>query len=242
MALTAHGQLYYDESLSILDRIERVEDRLRSGAGAVRGALRINAPHSFAMAFLAPRLGGFLDRYPELDVTFAVDDRVVDMIEGGFDLSIRIRAELPDSGLVARRIAPVRQRLFAAPAYLDAHGAPTGPDALARHATIAYLLSDDPVHYELHGPGGVETVTLAPRLRLGSSLLLRDMLVEGRGVGALPDFISDPVEQSGALVRVLPEWELPRRHVYAVTASRLGSDAKALAFIDFLAEALPRHS
>lgn len=238
MSLTEHGRVYYKDARRILEDIDLAEEQIRASAGAVRGTLRVNAPYSFGTTVLSPLLIGFMDRFPELQLSLSLDDHVVDLIERGFDLSIRVRPHLPDSGLIARKIAPVRQRLFAAPSYLEDQGAPSLPKDLREHALIAFSLADDPGIWTLTGPGGTEAISLAPRIRLGSSLILRDMLVGGQGIGSLPDFLSDPMERMGQLKRVLPEWELPQRYVYAVTGSRLGADAKTLAFINYLSGAL----
>ena len=238
MSLTGNGQLYYDEARRLLDEMDRMEDRVRAGAGTVAGRLRVNAPHSFGATVLAPILPDFLAENPDLNLTLSLDDRVVDMIEGGFDLSIRVRPELPDSGLIARRIAPVRQALFAAPAYLEAHGTPQSPQDLSAHQTLEFLLSSATGQWELTGPEGTTPIPLHSRHMIGSSLILRDMMIAGMGIGALPDFISNAPEAAGDLTRVLPEHELPPRHVYAVTASRLAADAKTAAFLDFLQTAL----
>ncbi|SFR49535.1 LysR family transcriptional regulator [Litoreibacter janthinus] len=234
MSLTDHGRHYYDQAQAILDAVGQVEDRIRRHSGEVRGNLRINAPNSYGQIVLSPLIPEFLTQHPDLEVTLSLDDRVIDMIEGGFDLSIRIRAELPDSALVARRLSTVRQRLFASPDYLAQAGTPKTPTALRDHATAAYMLADDALHWTLTGRDRTEVITLAPRLRVGSSLVLQDLLIAGFGIGALPDFISDIPEADGRLVRVLPDYELPPRYVFAVTASRLGSDAKVTAFLDQL--------
>ncbi|MCV2893851.1 LysR family transcriptional regulator [Lentibacter sp. XHP0401] len=238
MSLTDHGRIYYDQAQAILNAVGQVEDQIRRHSGEVRGHLRINAPSSYGQIVLSPLLPTFLDAHPELEMTLALDDRVVDMVEGGFDLSIRVRAELPDSALVARRLAPVHQRLFASPAYLADAGTPETPVALHDHVSATYTLADDMLHWTLTGSSETEVVTLQPRLRIGSSLILRDMLIAGFGIGALPDFISESPHANGDLVRVLPDYELPPRHVFAVTASRLGSDAKVAAFLDHLRAAL----
>jgi len=238
MSLTGHGRLYYDEAQRILDDVAAMEQRLRRGAGAVKGELRVNAPVSWGLTVLSPLLPPFLERHPELRLSLALEDRVLDMVEGGFDLSLRLRAELPDSGLFARRIGGIRQRLFAAPSYLDARGRPGTVAELKAHDQVAFEHADHAQKWALIGPGGSEEIPLTPRLRLGSSLFLRDMMVAGQGIGALPDFIADPEMAEGRLERVLAEYELPPRHVFAVTASRLGADAKTAAFLDYLQEAL----
>lgn len=238
MSVTDHGWVYYHEARGILDAVGDVEDRIRQRSGVVSGHLRVNAPSSFGQIVLAPMLPGFLDRHPDLSVTLSLDDRVVDMVEGGFDLSLRIRAELPDSALVARRIADVRQCLFASPAYLAKAGTPQGPDDLAAHPAIGFTLADHATRWPLNGPEGQRVVEIEPRIKVGSSLVLRDLLEAGIGIGTLPDFIAEAPVAAGRLVRVLPDHELPLRHVYAVTASRLGADARVGAFLDHLRQNL----
>lgn len=238
MSLTDAGRLYYEETMGILDAVGQVENRIREGAGAVRGHLRLNTSSSFGQMVIAPFVPEFLETYPDLRLTLSMDDRVVDMVEGGFDLSIRIRAAMPDSALVARKIGKMRQRIYAAPSYLERHGIPQRPEDLVDHRVIGFLLADHLTTWSLSGPGGVVTLEIDPPVRVGNSLVLRDLLIAGQGVGTLPDFVSNGPEARGELVRVLPDHELPAPEIFAVTASRLGMDAKVSAFIDHLRAAL----
>ncbi len=238
MSLTDAGKLYYDEASGILDAVTKVETRIREGAGAVRGHLRVNASSSFGQTVIAPMLPKFLDAYPELKLTLSMDDRVVDMVEGGFDVSIRIRASMPDSALVARKIGTMQQRIFAAPAYLDRAGMLATPQDIPEHRVIGFLLADHLTSWTLQGPSDTVTLDLDPPVRVGNSLVLRDLLIAGHGIGTLPDFVSREAEARGDLVCVLPDWELPAPEIFAVTASRLGMDAKVTAFLDHLRVAL----
>jgi DNA-binding transcriptional LysR family regulator len=240
MSLTDAGRMYYDETSSILEAVTSVETRIREGAGAVRGTLKVNASSSFGQTVIAPMLSEFLDTYPEIQLTLSLDDRVVDMVEGGFDVSIRIRAVMPDSALVARKLGSTPQRIFAAPEYLARVGTPQTPDDLRKHNVVGFLLASHLTHWPLHGPSGQVDVEINPKLRVGNSLVLRDLLIAGRGIGTLPGFVSDAAEASGDLVRVLPEWELPAPEIYALTTSRLGMDAKVTAFLEHLRSALRR--
>jgi len=228
----------YEEAQRILGAVGQVEDRIRQGAGEVSGHLKVNAASSFGQMVIAPMLPTFLERHPELKLTLSLDDRVVDMIEGGFDVSIRIRLSMPDSALVARRIGTMRQRIFASPEYLRAHGTPDSPEALKAHRIIGFLLAYHLTQWTLTGNGGVIDLSLDPAIRVGNSMVLRDLLIAGQGIGTLPDFISDPEEANGTLVRVLPAYELPAPEIFAVTGSRLGIDARVSAFLDHLASAL----
>lgn len=238
MSLTDAGQLYYDEASGILEAVSQVETRIRDGAGAIRGHLKVNASSSFGLTVIAPMLPGFFDAYPDLRLTLSMDDRVIDMVEGGFDVSIRIRAAMPDSALVARKLGTMRQQVFAAPSYLDTVGAPQTPQDISNHRVIGFLLADHLTTWTLHGPSETVTLDIDPPIRVGNSLVLRDLLIAGQGIGTLPDFVSKNAVARGELVRVLPDWELPAPDIYAVTASRLGMDAKVMAFLDHLRMAL----
>lgn len=237
-SLTDAGRLYYEEASGILNAVTQVETRIRDGARAVQGHLKVNASSSFGQTVIAPILPGFLDTYPDLRLTLSMDDRVVDMVEGGFDLSIRIRPAMPDSALLARKIGTIRQRIFAAPAYLDRAGLPQAPEDIPHHRVIGFLLAEHLTSWTLTGPSGTRTLSLDPPVRVGNSLVLRDLLIAGHGIGTLPDFVANLPEARGELVRVLPEWELPAPDVFAVSASRLGMDAKVTAFLDHLRAAL----
>lgn len=238
MSLTDAGRLYYDEASGILDAVAQVETRIRDGAGAVRGHLKVNASSSFGQTVIAPVLPGFLEAYPEIRLTLSLDDRIVDMVEGGFDVSIRIRARMPDSALVARKIGTMRQCIFAAPAYVARAGLPRHPDEIARHRVVGFLLADHLTSWNLTSPSGAVSLDIDPPVRVGNSLVLRDLLIAGQGIGTLPDFVSNAPEARGELVRVLPGWELPAPEIFAVTSSRLGMDAKVTAFLDHLRAAL----
>lgn len=238
MSLTDAGRLYYDEAADILNAVTQIETRIRAGVGAVRGHLKVNASSSFGQTVIAPMLPGFLNSYPDLRLSLSMDDRVLDMVEGGFDVSIRIRPAMPDSALVARKIGTMRQRIFAAPAYLEKAGVPQTPEDIAQHRVIGFLLADHLTSWTLHGPSGMTTIDLDPPVRVGNSLVLRDLLIAGHGIGTLPDFVSKAPEARGALVRILPDWELPAPEIFAVTASRLSMDVKVTAFLEHLRAAM----
>ena len=238
MSLTDHGRHFYDEARDIVEAVSSVEDRIRAQASSLRGPLKVNCSNSFGQAVVGPILPDFLAQHPEIRLTLSLDERVVDMVEEGIDVSLRVGAVLKESGLIARRVGAFRQQLFAAPAYLAAAGTPDRPEDIAGHTVAGFLMADHLVEWELTGPDGTRTISVDPAVRIGNSLILRDLLISGYGIGALPDFVSRAAEARGALVRVLPGHALPSREIFAVTASRLGMDAKVLAFVDHLRAAL----
>lgn len=238
MSLTEAGRVYYHEALGILDAVNRVEDHIRDGAGAIRGHLKVNASNSFGTLVIAPVLPAFTAAFPNLRITLSLDDRVVDMVEGGFDVSIRIRSVLRDSTLIARKIGTVQQGVFAAPSYVAQAGLPTRPDDIPHHKVIGFLLSDHLMSWDMVGPEGRVNLSVDPAVRVGSSIVLRDLLVAGAGVGTLPSFVSDGPVARGELVRLLPDYRFAPRDICAVTAARLGMDARVMAFLDHLQAAL----
>ncbi len=239
MSLTDAGHLYYEEANAVLDAVHGVESRIREGAGAVQGHLRVNSASSFAQTVITPCLPEFLSTYPDLRFTLSLDERVVDMVEGGFDLAIRIRPDMPDSGLVQRKIGIARQRIFSSRAYLERAGIPKAPEEIPAHRIIGFAFGTHLTSWTLHRTmeekeADARTIDLDPHLRVENSLILRDLLIAGHGIGTLPDFVADAAEARGELVRLLPDYELAPRQIYAVTASRLGMDAKVSAFLDHL--------
>ena len=229
---------YYEEALEILNAVDAVEARIREGSGTVAGHLKINAPNSFGQMVIAPLLPKFIEAHPDIILSLSLDDRLIDMVEGGFDLSIRIRSSLPDSSLIVRRIGAVRQRIFASPGYLERAGCPEAPQDLLKHRIIGFLLANHLTAWHLHGPGGSFDIDLRPQVRVGSSLVLRDLLIAGQGIGTLPDFVSNGPEDRGELVRVLPDYELPPPQIFAITAPQMGADGRVRAFLGYLQSAL----
>ncbi|MET4728214.1 DNA-binding transcriptional LysR family regulator [Lysobacter enzymogenes] len=240
MSLTDGGRLYFAECCRLLDEIEALEQRVREGSERVDGLLRVSAPLSFGLCVLSPLLSRFLAEHPHLRLDLALEDRVVDLVGEGFDVAVRLRAELEDSSLVARRLGQVGQLLCASPDYLQRHGEPRTPQELCGHALLGYSLSESPRAWQLRGADGEHEFTLpAPRVAANNSLLLRDLLIDGHGVGSLPAFVARPQIAAGRLRELLPRHRQPPRHVHAVYATGRHLPAKVRAFVDFLGAQLP---
>lgn len=240
MSLTDGGRLYFAECCRLLDEIDALEQRVREGSERVDGLLRISAPLSFGLRVLSPLLSRFLAEHAHLRLDLVLEDRVVDLVGEGFDVAVRLRAELEDSSLVARRLGRVGQLLCAAPDYLRRRGEPRTPQELCGHALLGYSLSESPRAWRLQGEDGEREFMLpAPRVAANNSLLLRDLLVDGHGVGSLPAFVAAPDIAAGRLREVLPRHRQPPRHVHAVYATGRHLPAKVRAFVDFLGERLP---
>lgn len=238
MSLTEHGRLYYEECRRLLGEIEALDSAMRDKIATPKGRLRVNAPLSFSLVVLAPLMPRFMQAFPDIEIVLDLDDRVLNVVEEGYDVSIRIRAALPDSALVVRPLGAVRQHICAAPSYLAAHGEPERPADLALHAVIGYGLADTAMNWSFESDAGPQTVTPQPRMTVGNSLFLRDILVQGAGIGSLPSFIAEPCFAAQSLRPLLPDFRLPTRRIYAITPTRRGIDAKARVFLDFLQQNL----
>ena len=238
MSLSETGRAYFSECCRLLDELDALEHITTLGAAEVTGQLRVNAPLSFSVKVLAPLLVRFMARYPLLKVELTLDDRLLDVVSEGFDVSLRIRSALIDSSLIARRLGDVDQIICAAPDYLASRGKPEKIEDLHHHDCLAYRLADRPGSWHLQGPQGTTHIELSPRFSVDNSLMLCDMLLAGAGIGALPSFIARPLLARGELVQLLPEYRFAQRGIYALHASNRHVQRKVRVFVDFLAESL----
>lgn len=232
LSLTEAGQGFYERVVSILASIEEAEAWVASGSGQARGMLRVSAPTSFGRMHIAPHLKPFLDANPLVAVELILTDDFVDVVGEGFDLAVRI-ADLQDSSLVARRLAPNHRVLCAAPVYLAQAGNPTTIEELPRHTLIAHNADQ----WRLDGPSGPVTVRVGGPLRTNSSEVVREALLAGVGIALRSTWDVGPELKSGRLVRVLPQYSVGQRvAVHAVYPSRRHMEQKLRAFVDYLAE------
>ncbi len=232
LSLTEAGQGFYERVVSILSSIEDAEAWVASGTGQARGTLRVSAPTSFGRMHIAPHLKPFLDANPLVSVDLILTDAFVDIIGEGFDLAVRI-ADLQDSSLVAKRLAPNHRVLCATPGYLAARGVPDSIEALARHTLIAHNADQ----WRLDGPNGPVNVRVGGPLRTNSSEVVREALLAGVGIALRSTWDVGPELKSGALLRVLPEYSVGKRvAVHAVYPSRRHMEQKVRVFVDYLAE------
>lgn len=238
LSVTEAGQGYHARCVRILDDIEEAEIAVSALQAAPRGVLRLNAPMSFGLRHVSPLLPAFMARFPDVRVDVVMTDRVVGVVEEGFDVALRIRAELPDSSLIARRLATVRRILCAAPGYLEAHGHPASPDDLPAHRCLLYSQIERSDVWALNGPDGKGSVQVPGIMKADSSLVLRDALLAGMGITLIPALLVEDDLAAGRLARVLPDHEGEPRTLFAVYPPGRQLSPKTRAFVDFLAERL----
>ena len=236
LSLTEVGAAFHDRARQALEAIDEAEQEVSRLQGEPRGTLRLNAPMSFGILHIAPALPGLLARHPGLAVELNLDDRQVDLVAGGYDLAVRI-AELPDSTLVARRLAPCRHVVCAAPAYLARHGTPAVPGDLAGHNCLAYRYQDSPREWRFRTPEGrYVAVPVRGDLNANSGLALREAALAGLGIILTPTFTVGDALREGRLVALLPGHATLETAVYAVYPERRHLSPKVHAFIAYFSE------
>ncbi len=199
--------------------------------------LRVNAPVSYGIERLAALLPGFCARYPQVELDLSLSDRLVDMVEEGFDVAIRITRQ-PAPTLIARRLGTVRLVPCAAPAYLARAGTPTHPSDLAGHDCLLYHYSPNGDEVRFHGPDGDSDVRIHGSLRANNGHVLSAAAVAGLGIAMQPDFLADEHLAAGRLVRILPQYALGEIGIFAVYTSRSHLAPKVRSFIDYLVDSM----
>lgn len=234
LSLTSEGQVFYARGKEVLAELAAVETEVTARRESVSGLLRINVPFTFGIAHLAPLWGLFREQHPQVTLDVTLSDRVVDLVEEGYDLAIRIAA-LETSSLVSRRLTTTRMTLCASPEYLRRHGTPRHPSELAGHQVIAYsyLATRDDWHFD--GPEGRVVVTTRPWMRTNNGETCRAAALAHQGVILQPGFVVDAELAAGRLVELLPEYRSTEIGIYAVYPSRKHLSAKVRVLIDFLA-------
>lgn len=232
MHLTDAGRAFHERAIAILAQLADAEEEASSATGSLKGQIRVAAPVSFTTHCLAPVVGRFLDRHPGVSLAIDTDDRIVDLVRDGFDLAIRI-ARLPDSALIARRLATIRHACVASPALIERLGRPMAPSDLARFPGLLYSNVDE-AHYWTFADGTVAPVT--NRLSFANGDAVREAAIAGLGVAMLPTFIVHDAVRRGQLGIVLADHVRPPIAMHALHASTRNQSARARAFIDFLVE------
>jgi len=235
ISLTDIGRIYYERCKTILQDIEEIEGIAMEQASKPHGTLTLSAPTSFGTLHLNEAIPHFLKKYPEVQITLKLADRFVDVVAEGYDLVIRI-AELEDSSLIARKIAPCKRVFCASPEYLNKNGIPKVPQDLAIHHCLIYSNELKADTWVLHGLEGIESIKVNGPVCADNGDVLRSSAVAGLGITLLPTFIISDDLRTGRLHQVLSNYSPPEISIYAVFPSRRYLSAKVRTFVDFLSD------
>ena len=218
--------------------LEEAEAEASQTTAQPTGTLKVNVPVTFGIQHLAPLWPDFLQRYPELRLELSLSDQKVDVLEAGYDLVVRIAA-LPDSSLIARRIATTNSLLCAAPSYLARVGLPNHPDELSQMQAIGYSYARqrDEWNFQHIHSGQTARVTVPTHMQVNNGDTIRLAALSGMGVILQPSFLVGDDLKAGRLVQLLPEWQGPTYGVYALYPSRKHLSAKVRVLVDYLQQA-----
>ncbi|CAM3095386.1 MULTISPECIES: LysR family transcriptional regulator [Vibrio] len=233
VSITAEGRAFLPYAEEVLASVEAAKGAVGVGHSNPTGTLRVTAPASFGRMHLIPAMNGFMQRYPELNIEFRFSDSIIDMVEGGFDVAIRA-AELKDSSLVARKLAPDRRIVVASPAYLNQFGAPEKPQDLVNHQCINLIGLDN---WTFKTDEGVISVKTSGRLRCDNGDAMRDATTGGLGISINSIWSVYKQLKSGELVEILQDYPLAMEaSIWAVYPSSRLIALKVRAFIDYFSE------
>jgi len=237
LSLTEEGRAFYGRCKAVLADVEVAETEITAKSVAIKGLIKVNAPVSFGLLELAPLWPDFMAKYPDVELDITLADRMVDLVEEGYDLAVRI-ARLPNSSLVSRKLASARMVLCASPGYLRQHGKPKHPSELINHAVLSYSLLATGDQWEFNGPEGKATVMVKPILRTNSGDTCIAAARKSRGIVLQPSFMVSDDLLSGSLVELMPQYRSIDFGIYAVFPSRQHVSPKVRAMIDFLVQEL----
>ncbi|HAU13483.1 MAG: LysR family transcriptional regulator [Ketobacter sp.] len=238
LSLTEAGERFYQECSVSLSGIDAAVDEVRSLNQEPRGRLFVNLPMSFGILHVAPLIPAFMAQFPLVQVELNFDDRKVDVIDPGFDVSIRI-GELEDSSLAARRLGTCCHQVVAAPAYLKQYGVPQSPQDLVHHRVASFRFQESALEWTFEdNEGQPQSVKLTAAVVSNNSLAIKEIVLGGGAIARVPSFLLGRELEKGSLINLFPQLTSVSRDIYAVFPRREYMPAKTRAFIEFLAQAL----
>lgn len=237
LSLTEAGARYFDYVRPAVKLAEEGLDAISELQQAPQGSLRIAVPMVFGRLHIAPLIPEFLRRYPKIQLQMQMDDKTTDLIAGGFDLAIRI-GELPDSSLIARKIAPCLSVICASPEYIARHSAPQTPQQLSQHNCLFYSYFRDGAEWTFLSTQGPTRIQPNGNYQVNNSDAIHQATLDGLGIANQPRFMVDADLQAGRLQALLADHPLPEHGIYAVYPQRKHLPTKVNVLIEFLMEKL----
>lgn len=239
LTLTTAGSNYLEFCRDLLAGISEKESSIAQLQKQPRGSLKVTAPKSFGTLYLSDAVVSFSARYPSIEVSLILEDysfRAYDFVDQGLDVAVRL-GDLPDSTLIARKIATLQWVVCASPKYLARHGAPKIPADLGKHPCLAHVnLDPNDRAWRLHDAAHLITVKISGAFSSNSALVLRKAALAGLGIGYLPLYCIEDDLKHGTLRRLLPRYSPPQRPIYVVYPPAAQVPERVRTFIDFLAD------
>jgi DNA-binding transcriptional LysR family regulator len=241
IALTEAGERYLQRCEQILAYVDQAEAEASDAHARPSGKLKVHSMTGFGQHYVVPMISRYQARYPSVQVELTLAQRVPDLLDEGFDVSVVLASDLPDSGLVSQRLGSAFSIACASPAYIEKHGTPHVLSYLVRHTCLQLVTPVLPTEkWIFEGPNGQETVSLGPStFTVNVADAMAVAIREGMGLGVLPTSSALPLLRAGTIVRVLPQYTMQELNVCALYPSRQYLDAKIRTWVDFLRDELP---
>lgn len=233
---TDEGALFYERGVRILDEVEDAAQAVKHTSDNLVGTLRLTAPRSFADLRLGEPFMAFMKMHPALKIEMNLTDERVDIIGGGYDLGLRIAADLVDTSLIARKICQIQQYVVASPAYLEKHGTPKTPQDLKHHNCVFYSNVEAAKQWRFGEGANAQAVRVSGQVTSNSGLMQLAAAAEGVAIATLPDFFVGDALKTGQVVPLLEDYTRPDMHLYALYPERRLLPLKVRLLIDFLAD------
>ncbi|WP_217807781.1 LysR family transcriptional regulator [Oceanibacterium hippocampi] len=239
LSLTEAGLIYYQRAKQVLADIEEANLAVTKLGASPTGSLRVTAPVAFGRLHIAPAIPEFVARHPEVSVDLILTDNIIDLIEAGIDLAVRI-AELKDSSLIARKLANNNRVVCGSPDYFRKHGVPTTPTELERHNCLLYKQTGHQDTWRFRCEDGMKEIRVSGNLQCNNAEALLAAALNGLGIVLLSSWMVQSDIASGRLVQILPDYTASPSAldtaIYAVFSHNRHLSPKVRAFVDFLVE------
>lgn len=238
LSLTETGEVYHRHCVAMREQAEAADEAVALVHDEPRGTVRVTCPVTLAQTTIGPLIPRFLAAHPQVRIDMQVSNRVVDLVQDGVDVALRVRATLDDSGtLVIKNLGATHGVLVASPQLLQRFGQPEDVEALRNLPTVAMSAADGRANWHLHGPKGARfELQHRPVYTADDLLTLKFAVIQGIGMCVLPDYLCTEELRRGDIVPVLPGWEPPQAMVLAVFPSRRGMVPAVRRFLDFLGD------
>ncbi|MDU9036458.1 LysR family transcriptional regulator [Pseudomonas corrugata] len=237
LALTDQGQRFYAQSKEILASLDTARLSFASGQEQVAGPLRVAAPVSFGRLCIAPLVGDFLARHPEVRIDLRLSDQHEDVLKENIDVAIRIGG-VQNEGLVALKLGESTRQVYASPTYLQRHGTPLEPSDLSRHNCLGFTLLEHYDVWQFDCHGDKHHVTIKGNVTSNSSEAIREMVLCGLGISLSPQWLFAADVRQGTVTSVLAPYQPTALPLHAVFSQDRRRSARTRAFVDFLRERL----
>lgn len=237
ISLTEAGEAFYQHARRAVQEAQAATDAVASLSREPQGNLKLTAPMSIGLILLTDVVTGFLNRYPRMGIDLHLDDVCVDLVGGGYDLAIRT-GTMNDSTMVARRIAEMPTVPVAAPSYLDRTRVPGRPEELAEHECLLFARAFPASEWQFSRDGSTRWVKVFGRYQVNSSIALRSAVLDGVGIGRIPEYLVRDDIAAGRLLRLLPDYTMDAQPVNVVFPEGRFIPAKARLFVEFAERAL----